>query len=297
MDIGWKELHEWGRGLLYWGRLAAEYLLRAYVIYRVLYYLRGTRAANVLAGLIVGFLLLSLLADLAGFEVLRWLLDGFWSLLAVALIVIFQPELRRAFAQLGSYAFFRRSRKRETIGELVGAVLEMSRRRCGAIIVLERRIGMRAIVEDAVKLDAKLNSLMIQSIFYPNSPLHDGAIIVRHDRIVAARAILPLSRDRNLSRTMGTRHRAALGITEETDAAVVVVSEETGDISIACRGTIMHALSENALIQELNKLLLHNDRSGEALTDILGNLDEREGEPDFHGDEIPDGTDAATGEK
>ncbi len=287
MEFSWKGIAEWGQEVVFWCRPVAEYLLLAFVIYKILYYLRGTRAANVLAGLIVGFLVLSLLADLAGFEILRWLLDGFWSLLAVAIIVIFQPELRRAFAQLGSYAFFRRSRKRETISELVSAVIEMSRRHIGAIIVIERSIGMRAIVEDAIKLDIKLNSLIIQSIFFPNSPLHDGAIIVRNDRIVAARAILPLSRDNNISRTMGTRHRAALGITEETDAAVVVVSEETGDISIACRGTIMRALSEEMLQRELNKLLLGNKHSGEALTDILDVLDDREGAPDFDGDEPP----------
>ncbi len=287
VTISWAEIVDWVNEAFFRLRPIAEYLLIAYIIYKILYYLRGTRAANVLAGLIVGFLVLSLLSDLAGLEVLRWLLDGFWSLLAIAIIVIFQPELRRAFAQLGSYAFFRRNRKRETISELVAAVLEMSRKHTGAIIVIERRIGMRAIVEDAVKLDSKLNNLLIQSIFFPNSPLHDGAIIVRNDRIVAARAILPLSRDNTLSRTMGTRHRAALGITEETDAAVVVVSEETGDISIACRGAIMRALSEPALVGELNKLLIGNGGSTEALTDILGALDEREGAVDFHGDEEP----------
>ena len=146
---------------------------------------------------------------------------------------------------------------------------------------------MRAIVEDAIKLDSKLNNLLIQSIFYPNSPLHDGAVIIRNDRIVAARAILPLSRDANLSRTMGTRHRAALGITEETDAAVVVVSEETGDISVACRGAIMRGLSGKSLENELNKLLMNGDQTSESLTDILGSLDEPEGEVDFHGDEEP----------
>lgn len=285
----WNELLEQGTPVFYFGRAAAEYLLLAWVIYKVLYYLRGTRAVNVLAGLIVGILGLTLLAEWAKFDVLRWLLDGFWSLFGVTLIVVFQPELRRAFAQLGSYTFFRGGRKREAIGELVSAVLEMSRRRVGAIIVIERRIGMRAIVEDAVKLDTKLCSMILQSIFYPNSPLHDGAVIVRNDRIVAARAILPLSRDGNLSRTMGTRHRAALGITEETDAVVVVVSEETGDISIAFRGSMRQALSESALTQELNRLLLHSS-GGEALTDILTTMDDHEGEPDFHGDKPPQET-------
>lgn len=268
-------------------RIAVEFLLIAFVIYKILYYLRGTRAVNVLAGLVVAFLALSILANSLGLTVVRWLLDNFLSLMAFTIIVIFQPELRRAFAQLGSYTFFQRNRKRETIHELVQAVNVMSSRRIGAIIVIERRIGMRAIVEDAIKLDCKLNNLLIQSIFYPNSPLHDGAVIIRNDRLVAARAILPLSRDANLSRTMGTRHRAALGITEETDAAVVVVSEETGDISVACRGAIMRGLSGKSLENELNKLLMNGDESSETLTDILGTIDEREGNVDFHGDEEP----------
>lgn len=289
LEINWSSVWDFVR-------MAIEFLLIAFVIYKVLYYLRGTRAVNVLAGLVVAFLALSIIANSLGFTVVRWLLDNFMSLMAFTIIVIFQPELRRAFAQLGSYTFFQRNRKRETIHELVSAVNSMASRRCGAIIVIERRIGMRAIVEDAIKLDSKLNNLLIQSIFYPNSPLHDGAIIVRNDRIVAARAILPLSRDANLSRTMGTRHRAALGITEETDAAVVVVSEETGDISVACRGAIMRGLSGKSLENELNKLLMSGAETSETLTDILGALDDPEGEVNFHGDEEPEKNTNGNGE-
>ena len=280
-------------------RIIVEFLLIAAVIYKILYYLRGTRAANVLAGLVVAFLALSIIANSLGFNVLRWMLDSFLSLIAITIIVIFQPELRRAFAQLGSFSFFQRNRKREAINELIHAVTTMSGRRIGAIIVFERRIGLRALVDDSIKLDCKLNNLLIQSIFYPNSPLHDGAVIVRDDRIVAARAILPLSRDVNLSRTMGTRHRAALGITEETDAVVLLVSEETGDISIACRGSIMRGISEQNLENELSKLMNSSDDSSGELTDILGSVDEPEGNVNFHGDEEPSGADNAgsSGEK
>ena len=274
-------------GVLDFVRAAVEFLLIAFVIYKILYYLRGTRAVNVLAGLIVAFLMLMLISDKLELKVVSWLLDKFLELMALTVIVIFQPELRRAFAQLGSYTLFKRSRKRENINELVQAVNSMSARKIGAIIVIERRIGMRAIVDDAIKLDCKLCAWLLQSIFFPNSPLHDGAVIVRDDRIVAARAILPLSRDANLSRTMGTRHRAALGITEETDGIVLVVSEETGDISIACRGAIMRGLSGKSLENELNKLLMHSNDNSEDLTDILGTPDEQEGAVDFHGDEEP----------
>jgi len=276
-------------------RMVIEFLLIAFVIYKILYYLRGTRAVNVLAGLVVAGLILAITAKVLKLTVIHWMLENFLQLLAFTLIVIFQPELRRAFAQLGSYVFFQRNRKRETIYELVRAVDAMASRKIGAIIVIERRIGMRTIVEDAIKLDCKLSNLLIQSIFYPKSPLHDGAAIVRDDRIVAARAILPLSRDAELSRTMGTRHRAALGITEETDAVVVVVSEETGDISVACRGAIMRGLSDKSLENELNKLLMGSPDSSDSLTDILGTLDEKEGAVDFHGDEEPGNSEKTEG--
>ena len=284
--MSWSMILSWN-SILDFIRIAVEFLLIAFVIYKILYYLRGTRAVNVLAGLVLAFLVLYIIAKSLKLTVVSWLLDSFVNLMAFTIIVIFQPELRRAFAQLGSFRFFQGNRKRETINELVAAVNNMASRRCGAIIVIERRIGMRAIVEDAIKLECKLNNHLIQSIFFSNSPLHDGAVIVRDDRIIAARAILPLSRNATLSRTMGTRHRAALGITEETDAVVVVVSEETGDISIACRGEIRGGLAGSALINELNKLLLSGDESSEALTDILGSLDEPEGQINFHGDEEP----------
>ena len=149
-------------------RTAVEFLLIFFVIYKILYYLRGTRAVNVLAGVIVSCLIITIAAKKLNFNVVGWLLENFMEMMAFTIIVIFQPELRRAFAQLGSYMFFQRNRKKETIHELVAAVNSMADRRCGAIIAIERRIGMRAIVEDAVKLDCKLNNLLIQSIFYPN---------------------------------------------------------------------------------------------------------------------------------
>ena len=251
-------------------RPALEVFLLYYIIYVTLHYLRGTRGSNVLAGIVLMFLLLTLLSDWAQFEVISHLLNGAWSLLAMALIVIFQPELRRAFAQAGSMAFYPRSRKKETISEVVSAVLNMARRRIGAIIVIERKIGMRAIIEDSVRLDIKLNSLIIESIFFPNSPLHDGAVIIRDDRIVAARAILPLSRDESLSRTMGTRHRAAIGITEETDAVVVVVSEETGYISIACHGVIYRDITAENLQKRLGTLLLSQTK--DSLAGLIGSM-------------------------
>ena len=147
-------------------------------------------------------------------------------------------------------------RRREIITEIVNAAVNMSRRKCGALMVIERRIGLQNLVDDSVRLDIKVNAMVLESIFYPNSPLHDGAVIIRDDRIVAARAILPLTRAENISIRLGTRHRASLGVSEETDAVTVVVSEETGAISVACRGVLHRDLTGEELANYLEKLII-----------------------------------------
>lgn len=228
----------------------------AFLIYAVLYFLRGSRGVYVLAGVVIALIGLSLLAELLKFKVIGRLIGESGVVLAVAIIVIFQPELRRAFAQLGSI-FWRGKRQREVIGEVVAAAVAMSRRKCGALIVLERRIGTRALEEDAVRLDIKVNALVLESIFYPNSPLHDGAVIIRDNRIVAARVILPLTRNGGMvSKQLGTRHRAALGMSEETDAVVVVVSEETGIVSICTGGVLKRDLPPEQMEEYLAELML-----------------------------------------
>lgn len=243
----------------------------AFLIYKVLYFMRGTRGAYVLTGLIILLLGLSIASDALKFEVISWLIEGFWGILATAVIVIFQPELRRAFAQLGSYTFLRGKRQREVIGEIVAAVENMALHRCGALIVIERRIGMRAIEDDAVKLDIKVNAMILESIFFPKSPLHDGAVIIRDNRIVAARAILPLTRSSaEISKRLGTRHRSAIGISEDTDAVVVVVSEETGTISICSHGILRRGLSVSQLEHYLEALIIENqDDLDLSISDIL----------------------------
>lgn len=248
-------------------RSVVEIAILSFLIYKALYYLRGARGSYVLAGMIIVLVVLTVLSNRLKLEVITWLLGVFWVSFAPAVIIIFQPELRRAFAQLGSYTFFQGRRRREVIGELVMAAQNMSKRHCGALIVVERRIGMQAIVDDSIKLDIKVNSMVLESIFFPNSPMHDGAVIIRDGRIIAARAILPLTRSENISRRLGTRHRAALGISEETDAVVIVVSEETGIISIACRNSLYRDLSVPEFENYLEKLLiLEQDESDLAET-------------------------------
>ena len=237
------------------------------LIYPVLYFLRGSRGVFVLAGVLSVLIGLSLLAEWLEFQVIGRLMGESSMVLAVAIIVIFQPELRRAFAKLGSL-FLRSRHQREVIGEIVAAAVHMSRRKCGALIVLERRIGMRALEEDdGVRLDIKVNALVLESIFYPNSPLHDGAVIIRDDRIVAARVILPLTRNENPDvKQLGTRHRAAVGVSEETDAVAVVVSEETGIISICVGGELKRDLPSAQIEEELNKRMLNNSPDSVSLT-------------------------------
>lgn len=243
-------------------RPLVEVLLLFGIIYLLLYSLRGTRGSSMLLGLVMVLVVFTALVRAAGLEVLSWLMETIWLVVPTLLIVIFQPELRRAFAHIGSTPFSLRVKKQELIAEVITAVKNMSESRTGALIVFEGNIGLQSFITPAVNLDAKLNSLLIETIFFPKSPLHDGAMIIRNDKIVAAGAILPLSKDESLSRTLGTRHRAGLGVTDENDCVVVIVSEETGSISIAYQGGIQRDLTIIELTRRLHELLLKNQQEG-----------------------------------
>lgn len=230
------------------------------MIYWVLYFLRGTRSANVLFGVIAIFLTATIVVDhVERLTVLRFLLmECLMPVLGIAILVIFQPEFRRAFAQAGSIFVSNRT-GRETIDQVVEATAQLSITRTGAIIVFERNIGLTDTTRSAVSLDARVDSLLIQSIFYPNSPLHDCAVVIgKNNRIVAAHAVLPLAEEDFFvnGKRLGTRHRAAVGISQETDAVAVVVSEETGLISIAKKGRLIRGLKPEELRFQLRTLLL-----------------------------------------
>ena len=249
------------------------------LIYSVLYYLRSTRGAMVIAGLFILGLLLAIIAknDFLGLDVLAFILDMFGNSLFVAILIIFQPELRRALAQLGSYIARKGQQRREVVAEIVSAVTAMSRRRCGALIVVERKFNMQTLIDDAIPLDIKINALVLESIFFPNSPLHDGAVIIRNNKIVAARVILPLTRAEHISRHLGTRHRAALGVSEESDAVTIVVSEESGFISLAYRGIFHRDLTPDELENMLEQLVVMKD-DGE-LNETVQMIEEQESAP------------------
>lgn len=247
-------------------RLFIDFMVLATLFYWLLYFLRGTKSANILIGIVCLFCLIGILADWLQLQVLRYLLTRIWTILGVASVVIFQPELRRAFAQAGSL-FMRNETSSQMIDEVVLAAIQMSETKTGAIIVFEQNIGLAGIINSSVGLDAKVNSLLLQTIFFKNSPLHDCAVIIRKNKIVAAHAVLPLMQDEdtNNMRRLGTRHRAAIGITEETDAIVLVVSEESGKISIAHKGRIVRGFSADELASQLKMLLFEDSVKEKAL--------------------------------
>jgi diadenylate cyclase len=240
-------------------RDALDILLVAILIYRVLTLFRGTRAVQISIGLAV-LAGAAVVARTLGLTSLIWLLDHFWSFWVVAVIVVFQPELRRALAWIGQGPVLQRllggsAERAQVVDELVRAGDSLAGRRIGALIVLERSTGLRQYAELGVALDALVSADLLTSIFLPYSPLHDGAVFVQGGRIVAAGCFLPLSRNTQVGRELGTRHRAALGIAEETDAIALVVSEETGRLSLAWAGRLEGVEDAEALRARLTELL------------------------------------------
>jgi diadenylate cyclase len=228
------------------------------ILYEALKLIRGTRAVQMAVGsmLVVGVFYLSQLAPL---QTLNWLIRNALVYVAFAAIVIFQSDIRRALAHLGQAPFFRyltRSQATdETIEEVVVAATLLAQQKVGAIVAIEREIGLRNYIESGIPLDATLTYDLLLTIFKPGSPLHDGAVVLQEGRVAAAACFLPLTVNPRLSRELGTRHRAAIGLTEESDAVAVVVSEETGIISIALDGQIERGLTPDGLRARLRPLI------------------------------------------
>jgi diadenylate cyclase len=235
-----------------------DILAVAFLIYEALKLIRGTRGVQMAVGsmLVVGLFYVSQLAPL---QTLNWLIRNALFYVAFAAIVIFQSDIRRALAHFGQARFFRYFTRQqafdETVEEIVVAATMLSQQKVGAIIALEREIGLRNYIESGIPLDATLTYDLLLTIFKPGSPLHDGAVIVQEGRIAAAACFLPLTVNPRLSRELGTRHRAAIGLSEENDAVAVVVSEETGTISVALDGQIERGLSPDALRERLRRLI------------------------------------------
>lgn len=243
-----------------------DILIVAFLLYQLLMLTRQTRASAVLKG----FLLLiaaSWVSDILGLTALNWVLMSVLNNGALVLVILFQPELRKALEQIGRGTLVENSRsssaaaRRYIVEEITQCLLNLSRRKVGALIVFEQKVGLKDVTEGGTLLDAVITAPLLENIFEPNTPLHDGAVVVQGDRVSAAGCILTLSEGRGISRELGTRHRAAIGISEITDAIVLIVSEETGIISMAKGGKITRHLDVNALNQILSGIYVDEHQS------------------------------------
>ena len=244
-----------------WLTSLAEILVLAVLVYYVLELLRGSRGAGVFRGTLIVFVVCVVgglfITQYAGLARLHFLLNRFLTIFAIILVVVFQPELRRGLIRLGQQPLFAMQRRLETamIREVIKALETLAEHKVGALITFERELGLKTYTEGGTPLDAEVTATLLYAIFWPGSPLHDGAVIIRRQRVVAAGCLFPLTEKPGLSPSMGTRHRAAIGITEESDAVSLVVSEETGHISLAVRGNITQNLELERVKELLTDLL------------------------------------------
>jgi len=238
-----------------------DILLIAFLLYNVILLIKDTPAVQLIKGLIILFIA-SFIADQLGLRTISWIFKGTMAMMVVALPIIFQPEIRRGLLKMGrrgfliNTSFFHKEDNKkieQLINGLVMVIPMLSAKHKGALIVLERDVGLKDVLETGIILDSEFSPELLYSIFMPDSPLHDGAVIIRGSKIIGANCILPLSGRTDISRALGTRHRAALGLSEQTDSLIIVVSEETGNVSIALEGKITRPLEP----QGLKKMLTH----------------------------------------
>jgi diadenylate cyclase len=237
-----------------------DIIIVAVIIYELLLLTRHTRGSALLKGLFL-LLVIALMSSLLGLVSLNWLLTAILQNGAIVLVVLFQPELRKALERMGRTRVFRKNAKKgideekdTIISEIIQTIMDLSKRRVGALIVFEQQTGLQDVIETGTRLNAEISAPLLENIFEPNTPLHDGAVVIRDNEIMAAACILPLAEASGVSRELGTRHRAAVGISENTDAIVLVVSEETGIVSLARDGALTRPLTVKALEEILNEV-------------------------------------------
>ena len=237
-----------------------------YLVYKLIQLVRGTKAIQLFKG--VGlFIVLRFLAGIVGLKTLSWLMDQVITYGVIAAIVIFQPEIRRGLEHLGRSSFFKTSKNEKRRDEVLVQALDkavqyMAKRKIGALITIERTTGLEEYIETGIPLDADVTGELLINIFIPNTPLHDGAVILRDDKIAVARAYLPLSESPLIPKEFGTRHRAAVGISEVSDALTIIVSEETGDVSITLNNRMLTELSRQEYLDVLNRELVPEEKPG-----------------------------------
>lgn len=230
-----------------------DMVIVAFVFYKLMMLIRNTSAEQVLKGLFV-LLIATKLSDWLKLYATNWILKNTMTMGMIALIIVFQPELRRALEHIGRTNFFARHILETTdedldkkINQMVDATINLSGQRIGALIIIERETGIEEVIETGTIIDGDISTALLINIFIPNTPLHDGAVIIRKDKIMAAGCVLPLTGNPNLSKELGTRHRAGIGITEKSDSVAIMVSEETGAISVAMDGRLSRYLDSNTL--------------------------------------------------
>lgn len=245
-----------------------DILIVSYVIYKLILLVRGTRAIQLLKGIFVVVVTWAL-STWFKLSTLQWMMNQMFTFGVLAVIIIFQPELRRALEQLGRGALFSRTptetdnELNKRVGEVIKAVDYLARRKIGAIIVFERETGLNDYIESGIAIESHISSELLINIFIPNTPLHDGAVLVRNNRLMGAGCYLPLSENPFISKELGTRHRAAIGMSEVSDAVCVIVSEETGQISLALNGHIIRDIKEEALLSKLFEELKNKNKTKE----------------------------------
>jgi diadenylate cyclase len=236
------------------------------ILYRILLIIKGTMAARMLVGL--GVLLAALfLSRYLQLYTMDWLIQSFWAQVVIAIIILFQPEIRRTLAQMGESSFlqsFTSAEELKSLDEVVKAAVALANRKIGALIVIERDVSLTEYVEIGTPLDAKVTRDLLLSIFHPTAPIHDGAIVIRGNRIVAAGCFLPIRLGTGVGKAYGTRHRAGIAITEETDAVAIIVSEETGHISLAMDGKLDSPLDMGTLRDMLTELFTESKKGKDA---------------------------------
>jgi diadenylate cyclase len=243
-------------------RPVLEILILAVSIYYAYQFVRGTRGAPVVTGFFVVLLALGLVTFLLQLKVLQWLWGASSAFFALGALVIFQPELRRMFAELGNLPLLATAREqRENIEVIIQTVERLSEVRIGALIAVEQTIQLQEAVESGIVVDCEATPEMLEAIFFPNNAIHDGGVLIRGDRITNAACIFPLTQRQDLNKSLGTRHRAAIGLTEETDAVVVVVSEENGSVSYAYKGQLVRGVTLEELRAFLTSVLVPSGRS------------------------------------
>jgi uncharacterized protein (TIGR00159 family) len=228
----------------------------AFVIYRLIDMIKGTRAVQIIIGLVM--VLLAYVASKAlGLFTLNWILDNFLGSLILVIVIIFQSDIRRALAQVGTAQLFGGAdhvEEGQVLEEVTKALVALARRKIGALVLIEREVGLNEYIEVGTRLDAQVSQELVESVFVPHSPIHDGALIIQRGRVTAVRCFLPLSDSPDLNKAWGTRHRAAIGVTEETDAVAIVLSEENGKISLVVGGEVTADLDGSRLRDLLRKL-------------------------------------------